>query len=187
MVCWLIPVLVFASLFKWIFAGDGSGIINYFLTQLGLIKEPIPWLTSPKSAMSALIISNIWRGVPFNMILLATGLTTLPKELYEAAEIDGASKPQSFAYITLPLLKPTIISVITLGFIYTFKAFDMIYIMTSGGPLDSTQILATASYKLTFDSFEFGQGAAVANVMLIVLCIVGFINLKFMDKDEVMS
>lgn len=187
MVCWLIPVIVFASLFKWIFAGDGSGIINYFLMQLGFIKEPISWLTTPNGAMTSLIISNIWRGVPFNMLLLATGITTLPQDVYEAADIDGASKVQSFIHITLPLLKPTIISVITLGFIYTFKAFDLIYIMTNGGPLDSTQILATASYKLTFDNFEFGQGAAVANIMLIVLSFVGYLNLKFMEKDEVIS
>ena len=186
MVCWLVPVIVFASVWKWIFAGDGSGILNYFLTQLHIVKAPVSWLTTERGAMTALIITNIWRGVPFNMLLLATGLTTLPEELFEAAAIDGANRIQRFCHITLPLLKPTILSVVTLGFIYTFKAFDLIYIMTNGGPLDSTQILATASYKLTFSNFEFGQGAAVANIMLILLLVVAIFNLKLMEKEEVM-
>ena len=186
MVCWLVPVIVFASVWKWIFAGDGSGILNYFLTQLHIVKAPVSWLTTERGAMTALIITNIWRGVPSNMLLLATGLTTLPEELFEAAAIDGANRIQRFRHITLPLLKPTILSVVTLGFIYTFKAFDLIYIMTNGGPLDSTQILATASYKLTFSNFEFGQGAAVANIMLILLLVVAIFNLKLMEKDEVM-
>lgn len=185
MVCWLVPAIVFASVWKWIFAGDTSGILNYILMTIGIIKEPIAWLTTKTGAMTALIITNIWRGVPFNMLLLATGLTTLPMDIFESAAIDGANRVQSFIKITLPLMKPTIISVITLGFIYTFKAFDLIYIMTNGGPLDSTQILATASYKLTFANYEFGQGAAVANIMLLILAVIGYINLKFMEKDEV--
>ncbi len=186
MVCWLVPAIVFSSVWKWIFAGDGSGILNYFLMQLHLIDAPVSWLTTERGAMAALIITNIWRGVPFNMLLLATGLTTLPEEVFESASIDGASEVKSFFYITLPLLKPTILSVITLGFIYTFKAFDLIYIMTNGGPLNSTQILATASYKLTFSNFELGQGAAVANIMLLILSVIGYLNLKLMEKDEVM-
>lgn len=185
MVCWLVPAIVFASVWKWIFAGDTSGILNYILMTIGIIKEPIAWLTTKTGAMTALIITNIWRGVPFNMLLLATGLTTLPMDIFESAAIDGANRVQRFIKITLPLMKPTIISVITLGFIYTFKAFDLIYIMTNGGPLDSTQILATASYKLTFANYEFGQGAAVANIMLLILAVIGYINLKFMEKDEV--
>lgn len=185
MVCWLIPVIVFASIWKWIFAGDTSGILNYILMQIHVIDEPISWLTTPNGAMAALIISNIWRGVPFNMLLLATGITTLPSDVFEAAVVDGASKVQSFFKITVPLLKPTIISVITLGFINTFKVFDLIFVMTKGGPLDSTQILATESYKMSFTNFEFGQGAAVANIMLILMLIVGFVNLKLTEKEGV--
>lgn len=185
MVCWLIPVIVFASVWKWIFAGDTSGILNYILMQLHLIDTPISWLTTSDGAMEALIIANIWRGVPFNMLLLATGITTLPMDVFEAAIVDGASKIQSFFQITIPLLKPTIISVITLGFINTFKAFDLIFVMTRGGPLDSTQILATESYKMSFTNFEFGQGAAVANIMLVLMLIVGFINLKLTEKEGI--
>lgn len=117
------------------------------------------------------------------MLLLATGLTTLPMDVFEAAAIDGASKCQCFFRITIPLLKSTIISVITLGFINTFKVFDLIYVMTKGGPLDSTQILSTVSYKMSFSNFEFGQGAAVANIMLVLMLIVGFFHLKITDRE----
>lgn len=184
MVCWMIPVIVYASIWKWMFAGDGSGLINFFLTKLGIIHEPISLLTSQSGAMIALLITNIWRGVPYNMLLLATGLTTLPKDVLEAATIDGTTKWQRFIMVKVPLLRSTIISVVTLGFINTFKTFDLVWIMTKGGPLDSTQILATASYKLTFSSFEFGQGAAVADILLIILSIIGFFNLKFMYSEN---
>ncbi|MCL1883755.1 MAG: sugar ABC transporter permease [Defluviitaleaceae bacterium] len=185
MVCWLIPVMVFATIWRWMFAGGEAGIINYILLNIGIIREPISWLTSPEGSMAALIISNIWRGVPFNMLLLATGLTTLSTEYFEAAEIDGASKVQQFFRITLPLLRSTIISVITLGFINTFRVFDLIWVMTRGGPLDTTHNLASVSYRLTFQNFEFGQGAAVANIMLVLLLGVGILSLLLIRKDEV--
>ena len=185
MVCWLIPVMVFASIWRWMFAGGEAGVINHLLLSVRLINEPVSWLTSPEGSMAALIISNIWRGVPFNMLLLATGLTTLSTEYFEAADIDGATKIQKFFLITLPLLKPTIISVITLGFINTFRVFDLIWVMTRGGPLDTTHNLASASYRLTFQNFQFGQGAAVANIMLVLLLVVGAVNLISIRKEEV--
>lgn len=185
MIGWLIPLMAVASVWKWIFAGDSSGILNFILLKLHIIKEPIAWLLQENTAMLALIITNIWRGVPFNIMNIATGITTLPHELYEAASIDGAGRFQKFWYMTIPLLKPTLLSVLTLGFIYTFKTFDLVYIMTGGGPLNGTEILATLSYGLTFDDFEFGQGAAVANIMLLVLFIVGIINLKISGDEEV--
>lgn len=187
LVCWLVPTLVAASTWKWIFAGDSSGVLNYICMSVGLIQKPIPWLTSQDGAMSALIISNIWRGIPFNMLLLATALTTLPSDIYEAATIDGATSIQRFKSITLPLLKPSIISVITLGFIYTFKAFELIYIMTNGGPINATENLATISYKFAFVDFEFGLSAAVANIMMLILVVIAMVNLKFVGQDEVIS
>ena len=186
MIGWLIPLMAVASVWKWIFAGDASGILNYFLMKLHVISEPVSWLLKADTAMFALIVTNIWRGVPFNIMLIATGITTLPRDVFEAASIDGAGKWQQFKFITLPLLKPTLISVLTLGFIYTFKTFDLVYIMTGGGPLNGTEILATLSYGLTFDDFEFGQGAAVANIMLLVLLVVGAINIKMSNDEEVM-
>ncbi len=184
LICWLVPLMAVASVWKWIFASDSSGIINYILLKMHLIREPVAWLLNAKSAMFALVFTNIWRGVPFNMMLIATGLTMLPADVFEAAAIDGAGKWQKFKYMTVPLLKPTLLSVLTLGFIYTFKTFDLVYIMTGGGPLNGTEILATMSYGLTFDDFEFGQGSAVANIMLLVLLAVGMINIKMTNQEE---
>lgn len=183
MMPWMIPITVTALMFKFIFGTD-VGILNYIFTNLGLIKENIEWLTTPGTAMLAIICANIWIGIPFNMILISTGLTTIPKELYESASIDGAGKVQTFFRITLPLLKPTIESVLILGFIYTFKVFDLVYVMTSGGPVNSTHMLSTYSYKLSFEMFKYSKGAAVANVLLVILLIVGTFYLRATKEED---
>lgn len=186
MMPWMIPITITALIFKFIFGTD-VGILNYILKSLGLIGQNIDWLTSPGTAMIALIAANVWIGIPFNMILISTGLTTIPSELYESAAIDGANKTQSFFRITLPLLRPTIESVLILGFIYTFKVFDLVYVMTGGGPVNSTQVLSTYSYKLSFDMFKYSKGAAVANVLFVILLIVSVFYLKYIytEEDEV--
>lgn len=183
MVPWMIPITVTGLMFKFMFGTD-VGIINYFLRSIGLISENIDWLTNTATAMPAVIFANIWIGIPFNMILIATGLTTIPKQLYESASIDGANKFHTFWEITLPLLKPTIESVLVLGFIYTFKVYDLVYVMTSGGPVNSTQVLSTYSYKLSFDMFKYGQGAAVANILFIILLFVSLLYLKYVYIAE---
>ncbi len=183
MMPWMIPITVTGLMFKFMFGTD-VGILNYFLQSLGLITENIDWLTNTSTAMPAVIFSNIWIGIPFNMILISTGLTTIPAELYESAAIDGANKFQTFGRITLPLLKPTIESVLILGFIYTFKVYDLIYVMTSSGPVNATQVLSTYSYKLSFEMFKYGKGAAVANILFVILFIVSLFYLKFVYTEE---
>lgn len=183
MIPWMMPMTVTALIFKFMFATD-VGIINYILRSIGIISENIEWLTTPGTAMTAVIIANIWIGIPFNTILIATGLTTIPTELYESASIDGAGGFQRFVKITIPLLKPTIESVLVLGFIYTFKVYDLIYVMTSGGPVNSTHLLSTYSYKLSFELFQYSKGSAVANVLLLILLLVGVIYLKITLKGE---
>lgn len=183
MMPWMIPITVTGLIFKFMFGTD-VGIINYFLRGMGLISENIDWLTNTHTAMIAVVIANIWIGIPFNMILISTGLTTIPEELYESAEIDGANKFLIFRKITLPLLKPTIESVLILGFIYTFKVYDLIYVMTSGGPVNSTQVLSTYSYKLSFELFKYSKGAAVANILFIILFFISLAYLKFAYTEE---
>ncbi len=172
---WMIPITVTALMFKFIFGTD-VGILNYALRSLGIISQNIDWLTSADTALAAIISANVWIGIPFNMILISTGLTTIPKELYESASIDGAGKLQSFFKITLPLL--------ILGFIYTFKVFDLVYVMTGGGPVNSTHMLSTYSYKLSFEMFKYSKGAAVANVLLVILLIVGVFYLRATKEEE---
>ena len=183
MIPWMIPITVTGLIFKFMFGTD-VGIINYFLRSIQLISSNIDWLTNTTTAMPAVIFANIWIGIPFNMILISTGLTTIPTEVYESASIDGANKFQVFRKITLPLLKPTIESVLILGFIYTFKVYDLIYVMTSGGPVNSTQVLSTYSYKLSFDMFKYSKGAAVANILFVILFFVSLIYLKYVYVEE---
>ena len=183
MMPWMIPITVTALIFKFIFGTD-VGILTYILKSLGLIGQNIDWLTSPGTAMIAVVAANVWIGIPFNMILISTGLTTIPSELYESASMDGAGKLQSFFKITLPLLRPTIESVLILGFIYTFKVFDLVYVMTGGGPVNSTQMLSSYSYKLSFVEFKYSLGSAVANVLFVILLIVSVFYLKFVYTEE---
>ena len=183
MIPWMMPMTVTALMFKFMFSTD-VGIINYVLKTAGLIQNNIEWLTTPRTAMIAVIIANVWIGIPFNTILLSTGLTTIPQELYESAAIDGANTVQSFFRITLPLLRSTIESVLVLGFIYTFKVYDLVYVMTSGGPVNSTHLLSTYSYKQSFELFNYSMGSAVANVLLLILLMVGIIYLRITMQGE---
>lgn len=184
-ISWMLPVTVTALVFKFMLA-EGNGIINMMLLNAHIIKEPIGWLISQKTAMWGLIFANSWVGIPFNMLLLTTGLNNISTDVYEAASIDGASTIQKFFKITIPLLKPTIMSVLVLGFVYTFKVFDLVYVMTGGGPVDATEVMSTYSYKLSFQLFHFGEGAAAANVLFICLFLVALLYLKTISKDEVM-
>jgi len=183
MMPWMIPVTITALMFKFMFSSN-VGIINQVLQSLQIISQPVDWLTSPNTAMFALIFTNIWIGIPFNMILLSSGLTLIPKELYESAAIDGANKVQTFFRITVPLLKPTIQSVLILGFVYTFKVFDLVYVMTNGGPVNSTHLLSTYSYKLSFSLFKYSQGATAANILFVILFCVSLVYLKLVYNDE---
>src|SRR5689334_13315850 len=133
---WMLPTVVSGSIFRWMF--DGSfGIINFFLQSIGLLQGTRFWLTDPNTALLGTIVANIWIGVPFNMVLLLPGLQSISVSLYEAASIDGASNWQSFRHVTLPLMRPVALSVLLLGIIYTFKVFDVVFVMTGGGPVDA--------------------------------------------------
>ena len=183
MIPWMMPMTVTALMFKFMFSTD-VGIINYILRCLHIIDENIEWLTTPGSAMVAVVIANIWIGIPFNTILISTGLTTIPAELYESASVDGANRLQKLTNITIPLLKPTIESILVLGFIYTFKVYDLVYVMTEGGPVNSTHLLSTYSYKLSFDMLQYSKGSAVANVLFLILLLVGMVYIRITMKGE---
>ena len=130
---WQIPSVVTGTIFLWLFNID-YGLVNFILTSLNLIKEPIGWVTQANTALTTVIIVNIWLGIPFNTILLTAGITSLPEDVYEAATVDGASGWQKIIHLTIPMLRSTILAVLMLGFIYTFRVFDVIWIMTKGGP-----------------------------------------------------
>lgn len=174
---WLLPLVVSGTVWKWLFDLT-NGIIDQMLAALHLLPPHFGWLTTPGWALAAIVITNIWIGIPFNMVLLYSGLQGIDGEYYEAASIDGANAWQRFVSITLPLLRPIIGVVLLLGLIYTLKVFDVVYVMTNGGPANTTQILATWSYNLSFAQQLFGQGAALGNVILIISLIVALFYLR---------
>jgi multiple sugar transport system permease protein len=184
LLAWLLPAVVVGTLFRWMLDGD-YGVFNYFLRSLGLISRNAYWLIDPSTAMFGTIIANAWVGIPFNMILLLAGLQSISPTLYEAASIDGANTTQRFFHITVPLMRPVALGVILLAFIYTFKVFELIFVMTGGGPVDATTVLPIHTYKLTFSFFRFGEGAAAATVLLLGLLLVAIGYFRLSRAEEV--
>lgn len=183
LLAWMLPVVITASVFQWMLNGD-YGVVNYVLQLLGFINEPHSWLSDNGTSLLSTIIANIWIGIPFNMIILLTGLQGMPEQLYEAARLDGASRLKQFRHITLPLMKPTILILLMLGIINTFKVFDLIFIMTAGGPVNSSNVLPIYAYQLSFLKFEFSQGAAVSMIMFIILIVLAVFYLRMTSKEE---
>lgn len=183
LIVWVVPMTVSALIWKFMFQTNG-GLINSIFIGFGL--RPVEWLITGNMAMFSLIVTNCWVGIPFNMILLTAGLKGIPDDIYESASIDGASNIQQFFVITLPMLRPAIMSVLILGIIYTFKVFDLVYVMTSGGPMNQTELLSTYAYRLSFGEYRFSEGAAVSNVLFLCLMVVAIFYLMLIRKDEVM-
>lgn len=184
LVAWTIPVVVTGAVFRWLLDGR-SGVINWVLDSLGLINGPVYWLTQPDTALAAIIFINVWLGVPFNMVLLLAGLQGIPRELYDAADVDGAGALARFRHVTLPLLRPALLATLMLGLIYTFKVFDLIWATTRGGPVNATEVLPTLAYKQVFEQFAFGQGAAVLNLMFVALFVLSLVYLWLVRREEV--
>ncbi len=180
LVSYMMPQSVTGLLGKNIFSN--AGLINNLLGRIGIAGPE--WLVNTSTAMIAVIIMNCWIGIPFNMLLLMSGLTSIPGDVYESASIDGANWWQRFTHITLPLMRGSMMAVLMLGFIYTFRAFDLMYIMTAGGPLNSTDVLGTYSYVLSFTQYQFSKGAAVAMVLFVCLFIVGLFYLRLLTKED---
>lgn len=183
LVAYMMPMSVTALLGKNMF-DKSSGVINDLLMKTGIISSQVDWLLQPTSAMAAVIAMNCWVGIPFNMLLLTSGLTGISNDIMESAEMDGANRWQRFWHITVPLMKSSMMAVLMLGFIYTFKAFDLMFVMTSGGPLNATDVLGTYAYNLSFKQYEFSKGSAVAMVLFAILFIIGLFYLKMTTKED---
>ena len=173
---WLVPMVVSGIVWRRILDQD-TGVLNTFLDTLGLGGHT-PWLTSPDMALLSVILVNIWIGIPFNMVILYGGLQEIPRELYEAASLDGASAWRTFRSITLPMLKPVITVVLVLGFMSTVKILDLILALTDGGPADATQTLGTLTYQNSFVELDFGAGAVVGNVLILISAVFAVFYLR---------
>ena len=162
---WVVPTVLSAMAFWWIFDSQFS-IISWSLMQMGLIDRPINFLGDPWNARWSVIAANVWRGIPFVAISLLAGLQTIPQSLNEAAAIDGATPWQRFRKVTLPLLTPIIAVVMTFSVLFTFTDFQLIYVLTRGGPVNATHLMATLSFQRAIPGGQLGEGAAIAVAMI---------------------
>lgn len=183
LVGWILPPVVTGTIFRWLFDSD-YGVLNWILQTVGVINEPVQWLTQGHTAMAAVIIANLWVGIPFNMLLLLSGLHLIDDVLYEAADVDGASKWRQFWSITFPLMKPVTISLLLLGVINTYKVFDLIFTMTKGGPVDATTTLPVYTYFETFKFFDFGNGAAASTLTLLLPLALSWFYVRTLREEE---
>ncbi|WP_371578261.1 carbohydrate ABC transporter permease [Streptomyces sp. NBC_01314] len=172
LVAWLLPPVVSGTLFRWMLDQD-SGAYNALLRAIGPDALAHDWLTDPGTALAGVILANVWVGVPFNMLLLLVGLHTIDPELHEAAALDGANAWQRFRWITVPLMRSVSVTVLLLGLVYTFKVFDLVFVMTGGGPVDATSVLSVYVYEVFFKFFRFGEGAAAGLLLLLVPLVAG--------------
>jgi multiple sugar transport system permease protein len=162
---WVVPTVLSAIAFWWIFDAQFS-ILSWALIKMGLISENINFLGDPWNARLSVMAANVWRGIPFVAISLLAGLQTIPPSLYEAAMLDGSSPWQRFRYITLPLLTPIIAVVMTFSVLFTFTDFQLIYVLTRGGPVNATHLMATLSFQRAIPGGQLGEGAAIATAMI---------------------
>lgn len=180
---WLIPAVVVSFLWMWIFNAN-YGVLNGFLRELGLITQNINWLGDRDRAMAAVIVAKTWNTFPWMAVMLLAGLQTIPKELTEAAAIDGASRRQVFQRITLPLLRGITGTVMLLSFIWNFQHFETIYVMTTGGPAKATTTFSVAVYKTAFQKFDLGEAGAIGILWMVLLSVVVIAYLKFGTDHE---
>lgn len=180
---WVVPSVAAALTWKWIYA-DQFGIFNYILRRIGLIDHDLSWLGNPALAFPSIIVAAIWKGIPFVTVVLLAGLQSIPKDLYEAAYIDGASGWQGFCHVTLPHLKAVGLIAFLLSCIWTFNDFDLAFIMTRGGPANATQLLSIYTYLTAFNFFNFNYAAAIAGIIFLILVIGTFFYVKALRMGE---
>ena len=174
---WVMPGLVVGAIWNWILSGD-FGVLNYALSSVGIIENNIFWRSDIHFSLWAVIIANIWLGTAFNMILLSVGLAGIPRDIYEAAELDGANAFQRFYTITLPMMRATIGAVISLGLIFTLQQFDLFAAITAGGPNNSSNVLQYKAWELSFKEYDFARGATISVLMIIVVFIASILYVR---------
>jgi multiple sugar transport system permease protein len=180
---WALSGFAIGLVWSWLFNGQ-FGVINDILTRAGVLKAPLGFLSNPKYALASVIAANLWYGIPFFAIMLLAALQSVPRELYESAEIDGAGRARQLFRITVPYIKSTITSTVLLRFMWIMNFPDIIYGMTGGGPANATNILATEMINKIIRSYDFGQGSAVGFIIISILFIFAFFYLHTVAGKE---
>ena len=180
---WLVPTVTVAIIWRWMFH-DVYGVINAILMGVGITDHPIPWLADPALAMAAVIVANVWRGLPLMVVLFLAALQGIPRDLYDAAEVDGASPWQRYLRVILPQLAQVVWIAAVLRTIWTFNFFDLPWIMTRGGPGEATTIPPVYAYLVTFSGYRLSEGAAVTVVMFFILVVFALLYFRMSPEDE---
>jgi ABC-type sugar transport system permease subunit len=180
---WAVPTIVNGAMWRWIYSAD-FGALNGLLMQLGFIKHYIPWLTLPNAAMNLVIVADIWHTMPFVALVLQAALATLPEDLDEAAAVDGANAWQRFWQIRLPLLRPAILVALIVRTVDAFRVFDIVYIITNGGPAYKTLTITYLTYLNTFAFGKQGMGAALSFLISMFTIIMALIYIRFLYRPE---
>ncbi|WP_026690497.1 carbohydrate ABC transporter permease [Alteribacter aurantiacus] len=179
---WAIPTAVGAMMWRYLYDGQ-SGVVSHYFAQLGIISDSSVLLSTGSGAMAAIILADVWKTTPYMALLLLAGLQTIPRTLYEAAEVDGANKIQTFIKITLPMLKSAILVALLFRTLDAFRVFDLIYVLTGGGPANRTESISVYAYKVLFAQQNFGEGAVLSVIVFISVAIISTLFIKIIGSD----
>ena len=179
---WATPIIVGAMSWRSMYQPQ-LGLINDLLGNIGLGSLKHAWLSDPHTALAAVMATNVWRGFPFIMVMLLSGMAAIPEEVYEAAKVDGARAGQRIFWITLPLLRPIILLSTLMSLIWTFNNFGLIYVMTQGGPNGASDILTTFVYKNAFQDFNFGYASALSVFLFVIVAVGSLLYVRSLGKD----
>lgn len=174
---WVMPLVAVGTMFQLVFA-TSNGLANELLKGVGIVHSNVAWLSTGTLAVLAIILGNIWAGVPFNAVLLYSGVQDVPKELLEAANVDGAGRWRRLFNVVIPSMRGVILIVLMLGVVATVKTFDLVIVLTGGGPANESQLLSSWSYTQAFTNFQFGYGTAIGNILLVFCLCVGVVYLR---------
>lgn len=180
---WAIPNIVNAVMWEWIYNAS-YGALNGVLMQFGLTEEKISWLGSKFLALNMVIVSDTWKMIPFYAILLLAGMQSISKDLYESATIDGSGAWSSFIHITLPMLKPVLLVIMVLRTMQCFGVFDIIYIMTKGGPANGTMTISYYIFHETFGNLDFGRGSAISFVVAVIILLISLVYIRILRSEH---
>lgn len=167
---WAMPAVAAAVVWRWIYDAN-FGYLNDLLMEMGIVAEPVVWLGNARSAFAAAVLTDAWVGLPFMAFVFLAGLQSVDERLYEAAKIDGAGAWARFIHVTIPQISPVILVATLVSAIWTFNSFNIVYVLTGGGPLQATEILVTYTYSQAFEQLQFGTAAALATVTFVILLV----------------
>lgn len=179
---WTLPPVIIGSLWKFLLASDGT--VSTVLQSLGLAEGPIPFLSQPVTSLAAIIVVSLWVGIPFAALVIKSAMLDVPADVMEAARVDGASPIRSFLLIVLPMIRPTLLILAVLSVVGAFKAFDFIYVMTSGGPGTSSSTIPYLGYLTAFQSYLFGRASAISVVAMVIVLALAIVYILAIRKEE---